>query len=76
MIDISKLSEHMEVVGSDGQHVGTLDKLCIKLTKKDPAAGGQHHVINLDLVGSVSDGKVMLTMPAADAVEQEKALPG
>ena len=76
MIDASQISEHMEIVGSDGQHVETVDKLCLKLTKKDPAAGGQHHIISLDTVASVQDGKVMLSMPAQQAMHEEKALPG
>ena len=72
MVDASQITEHLEVVGSDGQHVGTVDKLVIKLTKKDPAADGQHHIISLDAVASVTGGKVMLSMPAAEAMEQEK----
>ena len=76
MIDPSQIVEHMEVVGSDGQHVGTVDKLVLKMTKKDPAAQGQHHIINLDLVGSVSDGKLMLNVPAAEAPQAEKAVVG
>ena len=41
MADTAKIREHMEVLGSDGQHVGTVDKVegqRIKLTKSDPAA--------------------------------------
>ena len=41
MIDPNQIVEHMEVVGSDGQHVGTVDKLALKLTKKDAAAQGR-----------------------------------
>ena len=74
MVDASQITEHMEVVGSDGQHVGTVDKLAIKLTKKDPAAGGRHHVLNLDAVSSVEGGKVMLSMPAAEAMQEQKPL--
>ena len=74
MIDPSQIIEHMEVVGSDGEHVGTVDKLAIKLTKKDPAAQGRHHVINLELAASVRDGKLMLTLPAAEAMQEEKPL--
>ena len=41
-MDSSKIKEHMEVLGSDGQHVGTVDHLegqnKIKLTKNDPSA--------------------------------------
>lgn len=74
MIDPSKIAEHLEVVGSDGQHIGTVDKLVIKLTKKDPAAHGQHHIIPLDAVASVENGKVMLSMPASQAQGEEKAV--
>lgn len=72
MVDASQITEHMEVVGSDGQHVGTVDKLVIKLTKKDPAAHGQHHIISLDAVASVEDGKLTLSMPAAEAMQEQK----
>lgn len=62
----------MEVRGSDGVHVGTVDHLDgesrIKLTKNDPAAGGQHHTIALDDVASVdADGALVLKATAADA---------
>ena len=76
MIEPSQIKEHMEVVGSDGQHVGTVDKLAIKLTKKEPAAQGQHHVISLDAVASAQDGKLILNVPAAEAMEQQKAIQG
>ena len=76
MIDPNQITEHMEVVGSDGGHVGTVDKLVLKLTKMDPAAQGQHHIINLDLIGSIEGGKVKLTVPAAQAVQEEKAIAG
>ncbi len=74
MIDASKISEHMEVVGSDGQHVGSVDNLGIKLTKNDPLAHGQHHYIKLELVTSVDSDKVVLSVPAAEALAMEKAV--
>ena len=43
MANASQIREHMEVVGSDGEHVGTVDKVegdRIKLTKDDPQAQG------------------------------------
>jgi hypothetical protein len=43
------IKEHMEVLGSDGVHVGTVDHLegrdQVKLTKDDPDAGGERHFI-------------------------------
>ncbi len=74
MINTSEITEHMEVVGSDGQHVGTVDKLVLKLTKNDPTAHGQHHLLPLDVVASVEGGKLKLNIPAAQAMEQEKAI--
>ena len=50
--------------------------IAVKLTKKDPAAGGRHHVINLELISAVQDGKVVLSMPAAEAQASEKPLEG
>ena len=46
MADASQIREHMEVLGSDGGHVGVVDHVQgrrIKLTKQDPASGGVHH---------------------------------
>ena len=46
---IDKVKEHMEVIGADGAHVGTVDRVeskRIKLTKKDSGEGshkGHHH---------------------------------
>ncbi len=70
MIDTSAIAEHMEVVGSDGQHVGTVDHLDgsrIKLTKSDPAAGGEHHYVPVSAIQGVKDGRVMLSVPAQQA---------
>ena len=72
MVDASQITEHMEVVGSDGQHVGTVDNLVITLTKKDPAAQGQHHLLKLDTVASVEGGKLKLNIPASAAMQQEQ----
>jgi hypothetical protein len=72
MADTSKIAEHMEVVGSDNLHVGTVDHLDgqrIKLTKSDAAAGGEHHYIHLDSVASV-DEKVKLNRTAAEAKDE------
>jgi hypothetical protein len=69
-MDSSGIKEHMDVVGSDSQHVGTVDELDgqrIKLTKSDPASGGQHHFIGLDKVASVEGGKVKLSCTAQEA---------
>ncbi len=73
MADIKAIKEHMEVVGSDGAHVGTVDYLegdsRIKLTKSDPLSGGQHHLIPADWVDKV-DNKVHLKKAAKEAQAQ------
>ena len=64
-----KIEEHMEVVGSDGQHVGIVDHLQdgkLKLTKHDSNADGVHHFIALSTIASI-DNFVTLNVSAADA---------
>ena len=76
MINSQSIKEHMEVLGSDGQHVGAVDHLegtdKIKLTKSDIKSGGQHHVIPLAWVVKV-DTSVHLSKPAKDAMAQWQA---
>jgi hypothetical protein len=72
MADPSQIKEHMEVVGSDGGHVGTVDGVDgqrMKLTRTDPAAGGEHHFIHIDSVASVDD-KVRLNRTTAEAMDE------
>ncbi len=66
---LSQVAEHMEVVGSDGSHVGTVDKVKgdrILLTKNDKDAGGVHHSIPSRWIKTV-DGKVTLSKSADEA---------
>ena len=68
-----KITEHMEVLGSDGTHVGTVDHLegvnQIKLAKNDPASKGTHHFIPIAWVDHV-DEHVHLTKTAEEAMQQ------
>ena len=63
------IQDHMEVVGSDGKHVGTVEHSVIEgsdrilLSKDDPKAGGRHHLISIDWVDYV-DRKVHLNKPS------------
>jgi hypothetical protein len=74
------IKEHMEVIGADGVHVGTVDKVegtRIKLTKMDSGEGahkGHHHFISRSLVAEVEGNKVRLSANADVAVtfEEEK----
>ena len=70
MIDEAQIQEHMEVKGSDGKHVGTVDHMengRIKLTKSDPASDGQHHYLDLKLVDQIKGGAVCLNKSADEA---------
>jgi len=67
---LSQVQEHMEVVGSDGSHVGTVDKIAgdrIILTKNDSDAGGQHHSIPSRWIASVDSKTVTLEKTADQA---------
>jgi hypothetical protein len=79
-MDAKRIKEHMEVIGADGVHVGTVDRVennRIKLTKADSGEGrhkGHHHFIDLGLVADIEGNKVRLSAKAAVAVtfEEEK----
>jgi hypothetical protein len=68
MAKFENIKEHMEVLGSDGQHVGTVDHLegadKIKLSRGD-SKDGKHHFISVDLIDRV-DTRVHLKKAAND----------
>lgn len=69
---VGRVKEHMEVLGSDDGHVGTVD--CtrgdhIVLTRSDPSAGGIHHSIPCGWIDRVDD-KVRLNLTAEEARER------
>ena len=84
MTDASAIREHMEVIGADGVHLGTVDKVegeRIKLTKADSGAqmeaaegahSGHHHYISLGLVAGVEGDQVRLSATGANAVMFEE----
>jgi hypothetical protein len=75
---MNNIKEHMEVIGADGVHVGTVDRVengKIKLTKADSGEGkhkGHHHFIDLGLVAEVEGQKVRLSANANVAVTMEE----
>ena len=75
-MNTSELREHMKVVGSDRQTVGTVDHIegdRIKLAKNDPQAGGQHHYIPTAWVDRVEGDTVCLQQSAQDACSRWEA---
>ena len=70
---LQDIQEHMEVVGSDGGHVGAVDHIedtrCLVLTADDPIAGGRPHLISINWVRDVTD-KVHLNRSSNEAVSE------
>jgi len=67
---LGQIREHMEVVGNDDQHVGTVDKVAgdrIILTKSDPESGGVHHSISCSQIDKVEGDRVILDCSADKA---------
>lgn len=81
MADASAIREHMEVIGADGGHIGTVDRVegdRIKLTRDDRGSGGAHHWIQVGFVDGVEGDKVrvsFLAERAPDFWEGEGAAP-
>ena len=78
MSGFEDVKELMEVIGADGVHVGTVDRIDgdrIKLIKADSGEGGHqghHHFISRGLVADVEGDKVRLSANADVAVTFEE----
>ncbi|MBB3933899.1 DUF2171 domain-containing protein [Aureimonas phyllosphaerae] len=72
------IAEHMDVIGADGVHVGTVDRVeehRIKLTRRDSGEGdhkGHHHYVPIGLVAEVEGQTVRLSANADVAVSMEE----
>lgn len=67
---LGQVREHMEVVGSDGEHVGTVDKTAgdrLILTKSDDDSGGRHHSLPCTMVDRIEEDRVILDCKADEA---------
>ncbi len=67
---LSQIREHMEVVGKDDEHVGTVDKVAgdrIILTKSDPESGGAHHSLSCSDIARVEGDRVILDCSSDEA---------
>ena len=73
-INVQDIQQHAEVVGSDHQHVGTVDHLDgqdkIKLAKNDQSATGQHHYIPTQWVQQIQGNQVVLNKTADQVFQQ------
>jgi hypothetical protein len=73
MVEASQIREHMEVIGADGVHVGTVDHVAgdrVKLTQQD--ANGRHHYVSIGLVADIEGDKLRLSATGANAVLLEE----
>lgn len=74
MANTDEIREGMEVIGADGVHVGTIDRIeekRIKLTRKDAGQGsheGHHHYLSVGLIAEVEGDKVRLAAKGDVAV--------
>ena len=80
-MSIEQVREGMEVIGADGVHLGTVDRVegsRIKLTRADSGEGsheGHHHFLAAGLVAEVEGDKVRLSANsdvAAELFEEEQ----
>jgi hypothetical protein len=82
MIETSRIREHMDVIGADGVHVGTVDRLegdRIKLTRRDSGEGshrGHHHYVPVALVADIEGDRVRLSANGDVAVTFEEEADG
>jgi hypothetical protein len=70
---LGTIREHMEVVGNDDQHVGTVDRVAgdrIILTKSDPESGGAHHSLSCADIERVEGDRVILDCSSDQARER------
>jgi hypothetical protein len=70
---LRSIREQMEVVGSDGEHVGTVDRSAgdrLILAKDDADSGGVHHSLMCTAIDRVEGDKVILDLSAEDARKQ------
>jgi hypothetical protein len=67
---LGQVREHMEVVGTDDQHVGKVDKVAgdrIILAKSDPDSGGTHHSLSCTDIDRIEGDRVILDCSADQA---------
>ena len=82
MAGTSAIKEHMEVIGADGVHIGTVDRVegaRIKLTQRDSGEGshkGHHHYVPTALIADVEGERVRLSANADVAVTFEEEAGG
>jgi hypothetical protein len=70
---LGTVREHMDVIGNDEQHVGTVDRVAgdrVILTKSDPDSGGVHHSIACTEIDRIEENRVILDCSAEQAKQR------
>jgi hypothetical protein len=65
MVNATEIKDQMEVKGSDGKHVGTVEGM--EGDRIQLASGGMIHTLDLGAVDEVRDGVVRLKQTAQEA---------
>lgn len=79
MADLSQITEHMRVIGADGVHIGTVDRVegdRIKLAKADSGShDDHHHYVSRGLIAAIAGDVVRLSAngDAAVLLEEEES---
>ncbi|MGB3927506.1 MAG: DUF2171 domain-containing protein [Sphingobium sp.] len=76
MSDLSQIREHMTIIGADGVHIGTVDRVegdRIKMTRADSGShADHHHYFSGGLVAAVEGDTVRLSAAGDAAVLLEE----
>ncbi len=69
---LEQVKPHMDVIGAEGAHVGTVhsvegDRIKLALTESGPH-GGHHHYLSVGLVAEIEGDKIRLSANGANAV--------
>ena len=76
MATITDVREQMEIIGADGAHIGTVDKVegdRIKMTKPDSGShSSHHHYVSQGLIAEIEGNQIRLSATAANAALLEE----
>ena len=69
---LGQIRDHMSVVGSDQEHVGTVD--CVRgdhiVLAKSDSEDGRHHLLSCSSIDRIEGDQVILDRPAAEAKQR------
>lgn len=76
MADLDNIRPHMEIIGADGVHIGTVDRVegdRIKMTRADSGShGDHHHYLSGGLVADIEGNRIRLSAAGQAAVMLEE----